>query len=134
MTPFADNLTKYAAYYNPSRLFNKLKKVAKLAGVKTVHGLLILYYATFDKELPMKDRVMVAAALGYFILPLDLIPDAIPGGFADDGAAIAYVLRHVWKNLSKPTFEKARHKLNQWFPSSDTPADNPFPDSSSTPL
>ena len=112
---FKNNLEKYAAYYNPSSLFDKIKKYSKKAGVKTVYAILILYYATFDKSLPVKDRLMVVAALGYFILPVDLIPDALPGGFVDDAGAALYVVRHIWNNLSNETFTKARNKLSEWF-------------------
>lgn len=112
---FKNNLEKYAAYYNPSSLFDKIKKYAKKAGVKTVYVILILYYASFDKSLPVKDRLMVVAALGYFILPVDLIPDTLPGGFADDAGAALYVVRHIWSNLSDDTFRKAHNKLSEWF-------------------
>ena len=115
ITPFKKNPEKYAEYYTPSSLFEKIKKFAKKAGVKTVYLVLILYYATFDKALPVKDRLMVLAALGYFILPVDIIPDALIGGFADDAAALLYVAKHIWKNLSAETFSKAHRKLNEWF-------------------
>ena len=112
---FKDNLTKYAVYYNPNALFEKIKKFAKKAGEKTVYLVLILYYATFDKALPVKDRLMVVAALGYFILPLDFLPDALPGGFVDDAGALFYVVKHIWGNLSDETFRKAKQKLSEWF-------------------
>ncbi|MDE7346151.1 MAG: DUF1232 domain-containing protein [Muribaculaceae bacterium] len=115
ITPFKKNLEKYAGYYSPSSLFDKIKKFAKIAGVKTIYLVLILYYATFDKNLPVKNRLMVLAALGYFILPFDIIPDAVPGGFADDAAALLYVAKHIWKNMSEETFSKARKKLDEWF-------------------
>ena len=63
----------------------------------------------------MKDRLMVIAALGYFILPLDLIPDALPGGFADDTAALIFVLKQVWNNLTPATKQKAHDSLLEWF-------------------
>jgi hypothetical protein len=112
---FKDNLSKYAGYYNPGELFEKIKKVATKAGVKLVYVVLLLYYATLDKELPIKDRLMVLAALGYFILPLDIIPDALPGGFADDTAALFFVLKQVWNNLTPATKRKAHDRLNDWF-------------------
>lgn len=112
---FKNNLEKYAAIYNPNALFEKIKKYAKKAGIKTIYVILILYYASFDKSLPIKDRLMVIAALGYFILPIDLVPDALPGGFADDAAAGLYVVHHIWNNISDDTFRKARQKLSEWF-------------------
>lgn len=72
ITQFTDNLSLYAQSYSPSKVFPKIKENVKKAGVKVVYGVLILYYATFDKEIPVKDRIMVTAALGYFIMPLDL--------------------------------------------------------------
>lgn len=112
---FKNNLQKYADLYNPDSLFEKIKKVAKKAGIKVVYGVLILYYATLDKDLPIQDRLMVLAALGYFILPLDLIPDALPGGFADDTAALFFVLKQIWNNLGPNTTAKARARLREWF-------------------
>lgn len=112
---FKKNLEKYAAFYNPNSLFEKIKKVAKKAGVKVIYVVLILYYASFDKDLPVKDKLMVMAALGYFILPLDLIPDALPGGFVDDAGALMYVVKHIWNNLSNETLRKAQNKLKEWF-------------------
>lgn len=112
---FTSNLQKYAAYYDPNALFEKIKKVAKKAGVKIVYAVLILYYATLDKDIPVKDRLMILAALGYFILPVDLIPDALPGGFADDMAALVFVLKQVWGNLTPSTMQKARDRVREWF-------------------
>lgn len=112
---FTNNLSRYADLYNPSKLFDKIKAMAKKAGVKVVYIVLLLYYSTLDKDLPLNDRLMVIAALGYFILPIDLIPDALPGGFADDTAALIFVLKQVWNNLTPQTKSKARSRLKEWF-------------------
>lgn len=112
---FTGNLQKYADNYNPGALFEKIKDVARKAGVKLIYIVLLLYYSTLDKELPMKDRLMVLSALGYFILPVDLIPDVLPGGFADDMAALVYVLKQVWANLTPDTKQKAHERLKEWF-------------------
>ena len=126
ISKFTSNLSTYADYYSPTKLFSKIKNVAKKAGVNVIFAVLVLYYATFDKDLPVKDRLLVIAALGYFILPLDLIPDTIPGGFTDDAAALAYVERHIWKNLSDSTIAKAKQQLNEWFPDVNTSDLSPF--------
>lgn len=112
---FTSNLSRYADNYTPASLFDKIKAMARKAGVKVVYIVLLLYYSTLDKDLPINDRLMVIAALGYFILPLDLIPDALPGGFADDTAALLFVLKQVWNNLTPATKSKARGRLNEWF-------------------
>lgn len=111
----ADELRPYARHYSPRALFEKIGRVARKAGAKVVYAALVLYYAMFDKGLPVKDRIMVVAALGYFIVPLDLIPDALPFGFSDDAAAMFFLVRHIWKNLSPSTIEKAKARLAEWF-------------------
>lgn len=112
---FTKNLQKYADCYSPKALFEKIKKVARKAGIKIVYVVLLLYYSTLDKELPMQDRLMVLAALGYFILPFDIIPDGLPGGFTDDMAALVFVLKKVWNNLTDETKRKAHDRLREWF-------------------
>lgn len=46
------------------------------------------------RKIPWKAIVSVVAALIYFVMPLDAIPDFIPViGYLDDAAVIAYVMR-----------------------------------------
>lgn len=112
---FKANMGKLQAYYSPDALADKIKHAAQKAGAKAVYYALILYYASLDKEIPAKDRMMILAALGYFILPADLIPDMVPGGFADDTAALMYVLRKVWHNITPAVKEKAQARTNRLF-------------------
>ena len=110
------NLDDYAQYFNDSKLWNKLKKVAQKAGRKAVYYVLVLYYVARDPAVPSGLKLKILGALGYFILPLDLIPDAILGlGFTDDLAALAWALFKI-KNFITPEIErKARERLREWF-------------------
>lgn len=54
--------------------------------------------------------------IGYFILPLDLVPDALPLiGYTDDVAAVIWGLKSVWENITPEIKEKARQRLTRWF-------------------
>ena len=58
------------------------------------------YYCAMDKETPLRARGILLAALAYFILPVDTIPDMLVGiGFTDDiavlTAAFAAVRTHI---------------------------------------
>jgi uncharacterized membrane protein YkvA (DUF1232 family) len=58
------------------------------------------YYCALDNRTPLRARGTLLAALAYFILPADTIPDFLLGlGFTDDiavlTAAIAAVKAHV---------------------------------------
>lgn len=115
MKPTFSNLPGYGQNYSDSKLFDKITKVAKKAGVKTVYAALLLYYAVMDDEVPMKDKAIVIGALGYFILPIDLIPDLIPGGYVDDLGALVMALKAIWDNITPATHAKARQRLESWF-------------------
>lgn len=112
---FLDHIDRFKAAYDRRELMDKLKKYGRKAGMNVVYGVLILYYASLDKSIPLKDRMLIIGALGYFVLPLDLIPDALFGGFTDDMAALTFVLKTVWRNLTPAVFDRARQKLAEWF-------------------
>jgi len=49
-----------------------------------------------DHEIPRRTRWLVWFLLGYLVLPIDIIPDFLPGvGYADDAVITSLVLRHV---------------------------------------
>ena len=55
-------------------------------------------------------------ALGYFILPLDIIPDYIPFiGKTDDMTILIYAYNRVKSNINDHIREKAKNKLNSIF-------------------
>ncbi|MEH0198897.1 YkvA family protein [Caulobacter sp. CCNWLY153] len=81
----------------------KIRKVA--AKVPFAADALSLWWCARDPETPTAAKGMMFAALAYFVLPTDAIPDVLPAlGFTDDAAVIAALLAIVGKNL------KARHK------------------------
>ena len=63
-----------------------------------------------------KDRnvalATTVAALGYFVLPLDALPDVMPLlGFTDDAAVIAAALAAVAGSITPQHREKAKEML-----------------------
>jgi uncharacterized membrane protein YkvA (DUF1232 family) len=85
-----------ACSYSPPRLWQTLKKVVRSAGRKTLLSALILFYCLQDHDTPKWAKGVIIGALGYLILPTDLIPDIIPGiGYGDDWGAIVAALATV---------------------------------------
>lgn len=63
----------------------------------------------------MAEKALIVAALGYFILPLDLIPDFIPiAGYGDD-AAVLYGLIKKLDCIDVRVKAQAKSKLKEWF-------------------
>ena len=114
------NIESYQSNYSESGLWKKVKSVAKKAGIKTIYMVLLLHYVLKSPDVPLEDKAKIYGALGYFILPIDLIPDFIPAvGYSDDVAALAFSLHAVWKNVTPEIKEQAQRKLREWFGSFD---------------
>ena len=55
---------------------------------------------------------MMMAALAYFVMPIDAIPDVIAGlGFTDDAAVFAALLAILGKNLKPKHREAAKRDI-----------------------
>lgn len=64
------------------------------------------------KQVPYRSIQMIMVGLVYFLSPIDLIPDFIPGaGFLDDAAVLAFILGQTDKDLQKFTSWK-QHRLD----------------------
>ena len=114
MTP--KNIQKYANRYNEQDLISKITRTAKKAGIKVIYLALLLYYVLRNPKVTLKDKGLIWGALGYFILPIDIIPDFIPiAGFTDDLAALVGVFYAVAKNVSPEIEAQAKQKLRDWF-------------------
>lgn len=111
-----DDLQQYKAYYSETKFWEKLAVVAKKIGLKAVYALLLLYYALVSDSTPVKYKAMIMGALGYFVVPLDFLPDVVPMvGYTDDMAALAGVLVAVAKSLNPAIKQQAKDKLTAWF-------------------
>ena len=78
--------------------WKKFKRFARR--IPFAEDLVAAYYCAIDPATPIQVRGVLMAALAYFILPTDLVPDFILGfGFADDATvlatAVALVSSHI---------------------------------------
>ena len=81
----------------------KMQRVAAL--VPFASEALAVWYCARDEETPVAAKGMMLAALAYFVMPVDAIPDFIAGiGYTDDAAVFMAMLALVGKNL------KPRHR------------------------
>lgn len=106
----------YEKEYSETSFWDKLKKYAVVAGREVVEKALILYEALKDKDTPTWARGVIIAALGYFISPIDAIPDTVPiAGYADDLGALAAAIAAVAAHVKDEHIENARATLKRWF-------------------
>ena len=111
-----EEIVKYSGHYEENAFWTKLQKFARKAGIKVTYAALLLYYVLKSPETSGKDRAKIIGALGYFILPIDLIPDFIPvAGYTDDLAALVWGVYCVIKSITPDVKAQAALKLHEWF-------------------
>jgi uncharacterized membrane protein YkvA (DUF1232 family) len=90
--------------------WRKARRVA--ARLPFAEDLLAAYYCAFDGATPVQVKAALVAALAYFVLPLDAVPDVLPGvGFTDDAAVLLTALRMVAGHLRPEHHAAARVAL-----------------------
>lgn len=105
---------KYLKYYNESAFRKKLFKLSGKLSNQLLTYLIVLYDLIKDKNIPNKTRLIFIAALGYFILPTDLVADFLPViGFTDDLAFLTYAVTTASAYITPEMIEKAKEKKDQ---------------------
>jgi uncharacterized membrane protein YkvA (DUF1232 family) len=70
------------------------------------------YYCALDPKTPTRTRAILMAALAYFVLPTDLVPDFILGfGFTDDIAVLTAAITAMRSALNPSHYAAARKAL-----------------------
>lgn len=83
----------------------KMRRVA--AKVPFAKEALSVWYCAKDDDTPLAAKGMMLAALAYFVMPVDAIPDVIVGlGYTDDAAVFTALMAIVGRNL-KPKHKQA---------------------------
>ena len=107
---------KYEEYFNEDTFWAKTKTFAKKVGAKFVYTALKLYFALRSDKTPAWAKSVIVGALGYFILPLDLVPDLVPvAGFTDDLGVLLAAIGTVAIHITPAVKEQAREKMREWF-------------------
>lgn len=114
------DLVKYGGHYSEKAFWEKIRRIASKAGAKVVYYALVLFYTLTDPDTPLKYKTVIAGALGYLILPVDVLPDILPfAGLADDWAALIAAVSYVISAISEENKEKAKQKVCSLFPQAD---------------
>ncbi len=109
-------IRRYRKDYSEAKFMQKIKTGFGMAGKKVIYLALLLYYLMVDGKVPIKTKSIIMGALGYFILPFDLVPDVIPVvGFGEDLGILIAVFMEVQTYLSLEMREKARNKVREIF-------------------
>jgi uncharacterized membrane protein YkvA (DUF1232 family) len=107
---------KYASLFSENMLLNKIKRFAKQAGLKVVYSVLLLFYAYRRIDTPIWAKRIIIGVLGYFISPIDALPDLTPIiGYTDDLGVLSFGLVTIAAYINEEVRTKARERLRGWF-------------------
>lgn len=108
------NIERYGVNYSENGLLRKLSRAVRWANAKIIYAALLLYYVLRNDAVTMADKSKIYGALGYFILPTDMVLDFIPMvGYTDDMAALMWAIHTLTKNLTPEIKAQARLKLGE---------------------
>ena len=90
--------------------WRKLRRFA--AQIPFAENLLAAYYCAFDRTTPLQVKATLVAAIAYFVLPIDAIPDVLPVvGFTDDAAVLAIAINLAASHILPVHRDAARNAL-----------------------
>ncbi|MBK8176741.1 MAG: DUF1232 domain-containing protein [Rhodospirillales bacterium] len=97
--------------YVRRRFWGKLRRT--LGRMPFADRAVAAYYAALDPATPKHAKAVLLAALAYFIMPADLIPDIIAGlGFSDDAAVLLMALQTLSAHVTPEHVARAREALD----------------------
>lgn len=102
---------------NYDMLWEKIREYATKAGRKSTRPLLLLYYVMKSKETPKSDKLMLASAIAYVVLPIDLISaKRLPIiGWIDEIISLSVAYQKVCEHITPEMERKADELLDKWF-------------------
>ena len=94
-----------------------IKNGAAKAGRTTTKMMLELFYVLKSPATSTANKAIIVAALGYQLLPKDLLPRKKFGllGFLDNGITLAVAYNRVKSSITPEIEQQVTNTLNNWF-------------------
>ena len=94
------------------RFWRKLRRA--LGHLPLAETFLSAFYAAIDPKTPAGAKAILLGAIGYFIIPIDMIPDVMGAlGYSDDLAVLLAAIRAVEGSITDIHREKAKAWLER---------------------
>lgn len=85
---------------------------AAIGRVPFMEDVVAAYYCSTDAATPLRVKGVLTAAIAYFILPIDAIPDVLAGlGFSDDASVVAAAIAMVGSHITQDHRSAAKRAL-----------------------
>lgn len=103
---------------NYDLIWQEIGRYARKVGRVSTRPVLLLYYVMISNNTPKSEKLMLASAIAYVVLPIDLISvkrwPII--GWIDEVVSLTVAYQKVCKYITKDMERKADELLDRWFP------------------
>ena len=107
-----ENGDKLQKWYSDSKMNEKLERVGKKIGATILYPVLLLYNLFRAPSTTIGEKMAIVAPLAYFIMPIDMIPDALAtfagAGYVDDGAAVMACVKALSSSITLEIQDQAK--------------------------
>lgn len=101
-------------HYSDTKFLSKFKGFGGGLTHKAKQAAATLYVALKSPNMPKSNKIIILAALGYFILPVDLVADFLPlAGLTDDMFVILTALGKVYLSITDEMKEEAQQLIDK---------------------
>ncbi len=95
-----------------AKFWDKIRKV--LSWTPFAEEAVAAYYCAFDPQTPSRVKAILLAALAYFIMPIDVLPDFVVGlGFTDDVTVVATAIGLISAHMKPEHIARAQETLKR---------------------
>ena len=102
-------------HYSDDKFIKKVQSNGLQLGFKALHAATTLFVALKSPQMPNAQKLIILGALGYLILPIDLIADFLPViGLADDAIIIIKAVMSVYSHVDDSMEQEAHMLLKKW--------------------
>ena len=103
-------------HYSDKGFLTKFKNMGSKLGLKGAEAAATLYVALKSPDMSRANKLIIAGALGYFILPFDAIVDVLPiFGLSDDFFVVTTALTKVFMSITDDMKQEARELVAHKF-------------------
>ena len=110
MTMTIKQIVSYGKYFTPRRFREFVVKFGHR--IDFIKSVFVLYYCMRDPKTPKYIKLVILGALGYLILPADMVPDVLLGiGWLDDLAVMTTVTKLAQRYITEEHERQAKGKI-----------------------
>lgn len=102
-------------HYSDKKFLTKIKRVGGKISKEAMQAAATLFVALKSPDMPKSSKLIMLGALGYFILPFDMVADILPVvGLTDDVAVIMLALGKVYLSITDEMKQEAAVLTAKW--------------------